>query len=653
MSGICGFYDLDRKTRRGELQRIARGMGDSIAHRGPDGSGIWNDPDVPLVLAHRRLATLDLSAAGAQPMASASGRYHITLDGAIYNNLSLRRELETEDARFRSRSDTETVLAAFDLWGINRTLQRLNGSFAFAVWDREKRQLHLARDRLGEKPLYIGWAGNNFVFASEIKAFRAHPGFRPVIDRNSLTLYMRFGCVPAPHSIFSGVWQLPPGHRMTLVFDLLAAGDDLQKEWSPYWHMARVVEESCHNPLTGDDAALTDQFETLLKECVQDRMKADVPAGAFLSGGTDSSAIAALMQMQTTQRIKTFSIGFTERGYDDAAAAHAVARHLGTEHHERIVTQQDTVNILPGMAGIYDEPFAGTMSVSAALLADFTKDHVHIALSGDGGNETMGGLARHGFIPALWQRAGWWPHPLRQVIARGIHKIPAARWSQIMRNRPDFAAWIYTVADLLPLRDIDAAYIHTISHWQKPASLVRDGREPLTRLHDSAWQPRGLTAAERVLYADALLLLGNDVLVRSDRSFMASGIETRAPLLDHRMFEFCWRLPIDARIRVHGGKTTGKWLLRQVVRRHVPEHLFDRKKTEFDTPMATWLRGPLRDWAHDLLNASRLEQQGYLNPVPVGAAWQEHLSGDDRNTRRLWTVLMFQSWLEHHRGDAP
>lgn len=642
MSGICGFYDLDKKTKRGELQRIARAMTDSIAHRGPDGQGVWNDPGVPLVLGHRRLSVVDLSPAGAQPMASASGRYHIVLDGSIYNDPALRQELTADGAKFRSRSDTETLLAAFDLWGINRTLQRMNGIFAFAVWDQEKRQLHLVRDRLGKKPLYIGWAGKFFAFASELKAFHAHPEFRPGINRNSLMLYMRFGCVPAPHSIFEGIWQLPPGHRMTLVFDLLAAGDDLNREWSPYWHMARVVEEACHNPLTGEDSVLTDQFESLLRDCVHDRVRADVPAGAFLSGGIDSSVIAALMQAQSTQRIQTFSIGFSERGYDDAAAAQTVARHLGTEHHERIITPQDARDILPTLAGVYDEPFADTAQISTALLAGFTGDNVRIALSGDGGNEMMGGLPRHLFAPLLWQRAGWWPQPVRRMVARGIHHLSTESWDRLVRSRPDFGAWIYSIADLLPLKDIDAVYIHTVSCWPKPSLLVRDAREPLTQLHNSAWQPRDLTAAERIMYADALLLLGNALLVQADRGFMAYGVETREPLLDYRVFEFCWRLPMDARIR----SRSGKWLLRQVLARHVPDHLFDQKKADFDAPLGGWLRGPLRDWAHELLNPRRLEQQGYLYAAPVTAAWQEHLSGDNAHTRCLWTVLMFQSWLE-------
>lgn len=640
MCGITGFYDLDKKRGRDELRGIGQRMAGAIAHRGPDAEGLWLDPDVPLVLGHRRLSIIDLSADGAQPMASASGRYEIVFNGEIYNFQTLRADLEGEGATFRGRSDTEVMLAAFDIWGINRALQRLNGMFAFALWDREKRQLHLVRDRLGKKPLYAGWAGKNFVFASELKAIRAHPDFRPEIDRNALTLYMRFNCVPAPHTIYQGVWQLPPGHRMTLVFDVLSAGDDLKREWAPYWHHARVVEEACHNPLTGDDAQLTDRFEALLKDCVRDRMVSDVPLGAFLSGGIDSSAVVALMQAQSTRRIKTFSIGFHERGYDEAAAAQAVARHLGTDHHEMIVTPEDARGVIPLLPDIYDEPFADSSQIPTYLVSKFAREQVTVALSGDGGDEMLGGYVRHQAIPALWRRAGWWPQPVRNMVSRGIHALPVETWDKMARNYPQFGEKIYKVADILPLRTMEDIYIHVMSRWTNPASLVRDGREPLIALHDPSWLPRDLTFAERMMYGDALSYLPDDILVKVDRASMAVALEARAPLLDYRVFEFCWRLPLDARIR----NGQGKWLLRQVLGRHVPAHLFDRSKQGFAVPVGDWLRGPLRDWAHDLLNPKRLEEQGLLNPAPVGAAWQEHLSGQGNHAHRLWTVLMFQAW---------
>lgn len=641
MCGIAGFYDLDRKTDRALMLRQGEKMAGAIAHRGPDAQGVWGDPDVPLVLAHRRLSIIDLSADGAQPMQSHSGRYMIVFNGEIYNFQSLRKELEAEGAHFRGRSDTEVMLAAFDVWGLNRALQRFNGMFAFALWDREKRQLHLVRDRLGKKPLYIGWAGKSFVFASELKAFRAHPDFRPEINRNALALYMRFGYVPAPQSIYKDVWQLPPGHRTTLIFDLIGAGDDLSKDWTPYWHHARVVEEACHNPIRGDDAALTDQFEALLKDCVRDRMVSDVPLGAFLSGGIDSSAVVALMQAQSSQRIKTFSIGFNERGYDEAAAAQAVARHLGTEHHEMILTAKDSQDIIPMLPGMYDEPFADVSQIPTYLVSKFAREQVTVALSGDGGDEMLGGYVRHQAIPALWHRVGWWPQPVREFVSNGIHKIPVEKWDRLVKKYPQFGERIYKIADLLPLRNLEEIYIHVMSRWTDPTGLVKDSREPLIMLHDPSWLPRDLTFSERMMYGDALSYLPNDVLTKVDRASMAVGLEARAPLLDYRIFEFSWRLPLDVRIRKH----QGKWLLRQVLARHVPDHLFDRTKQGFAVPIGDWLKGDLKDWANDLLNPVTIENQGYLNPVPITAAWNEHLDGKGNHAQRLWTVLMFQSWV--------
>lgn len=651
MGGIVGFYPLEKDTARERMDRTARAMGDAIRHRGPDGEGVWIDPDVPMVLGHRRLSVIDLSGAGAQPMISASGRYAVVFDGEVYNYQELRADLESDGAQFRGRSDTETMLESFEHWGINRALQRINGMFAMAVWDREKRQLHLIRDRMGKKPLYVGWAGKDFVFASELKAFRAHPSFRPEIDRNALTLYMRFGGIPAPHTIYQGVWQMMPGTRLMLVFDLIAAGDDLVKDAVAYWDMPRVVEEACHNPLRGSDAELIDQFEATLRDCVRDRMGSDVPVGAFLSGGVDSAAVAALMQAQSSQRIKTFSIGFNERGYDEAAAAQAVARHLGTEHHEMIATAADARTMIERLPQIYDEPFADASQIATCLLAGFAGGSVGVALSGVGGDEMLGGHARYQAIPALWRRVGWWPRNARLLLARGIRRVEIERWNRMVRAYPQFGERLYRIADLLCLRDLEDVYIHVLSHWPDPSLLVRDGREPLTVLHDSTRIPHDLTAAERMMLGDDLFYLPNNVLTRIDRAGMAAGLEVRAPLLDYHLFDFFWRLPPDAKVR----QGQGKWLLRQVVARHVPDHLFDRTKQGFAIPVGEWLRGPaLQDWAHDLLRPQRLEESGFINPAPITTLWQDHLDGRGNHGTRLWTVLMFQLWHTHwmHRDDA-
>lgn len=645
MCGIAGLYSFEKSADRMALRSIGQRMADSIRHRGPDGEGIWIDKDVPLLLAQRRLSIIDLSADGAQPMASASGRYEIVFNGEIYNFQDLRRDLEAEGAAFRGRSDTEVMLAAFEIWGINRALQQLNGMFAFVLWDREKRQLHMVRDRLGKKPLYYGWAGKNFLFGSELKVFRAHPDFKPVVSRNTLALYMRFGFVPAPHSIYENVWQLEPGHRMTLVFDLINPGDDLAHECIPYWNITRVVEEAHHSPLQGDTAALTGQFENILKRAVRERMISDVPLGAFLSGGVDSSTIVALMQAQSSQRVKTYCIGFNEAGYNEANDARAVAMHLGTDHHEMMITAQDAMNVIPLLPQIYDEPFADASQIPTYLVSKFARSDVTVALSGDGGDELMGGYVRHQAIPALWKRVGWWPQPVRDLARRSIRGLSIAQWNKLATAYPQFGERLYKVADMLPLNVLEDIYIHVTSHWSQPTSIVRDSREPLVSLLNPATMPRGLNFAERMMVGDTMNYLPHDILVKVDRASMAVGLEARAPLLDYKVFEFCWRLPFDQRI--HHGQ--GKYLLRQVLARHVPEDLFNRPKQGFSVPIGDWLRGPLQDWAHELLRPMRLEQEGYINTVQITSAWQEHLAGRGNHAARLWTVLMWQSWLDKWR----
>ena len=644
MAGITGLYPLHAQhISRDGLAAIAEKMAATLAHRGPDGSGLWQDPHVPLVLAHRRLSVIDLSTDGTQPMESPNGRYQIVFNGEIYNYPALRKDLEEEGASFRGRSDTETLLGAFEVWGINRALQKLNGMFAFALWDREKRQLHLVRDRMGKKPLYIGWAGDSFVFGSELKALRAHPDFKANVNRNALALYMRFGSIPTPHTIYEGVWQMPPGTRLTLVFDLLSAGDDLAKDCLPYWNLPRVVEEACHNPLRGSDLELTNQFEDLLRDCVKDRMNSDVPLGALLSGGVDSSAIVALMQAQSSQRISTFCIGFNEKGYDDAAAAQAVSRHLGTDHHEMFVGPKQAQAVVPLLPEIYDEPFADSAQIPTYMLSKFARQDITVALSGDGGDEMLGGYARHQTIPSLWNRVGWWPQGMRNFLAKRIHAVSLETWDRLGRAQPQCGARLYKVADLLEQKSMEDIYLHVMSRWTNPTAIVKDSREPLLALHDPAMLPRDLTFAERMMYGDALMHLPNDVMVKIDRASMSVGLETRNPLLDYRLFEFCWRMPADARIR----QGQGKWLLRQVLSRHVPDHLFNRSRTSGNgAPVGEWLRGPLQDWAHELLRPLRLEQDGYLNPAPITAAWQEHLDNKGNHDQRLWTVLMFQAWLD-------
>lgn len=646
MCGIAGIYDSGNSGARQALQKAGLAMTRALQNRGPDDEGSWQDPGLPLFLGHRRLAIIDLSAEGHQPMESASGRFLIVFNGEIYNFQGLARDLATLGARFRGRSDTEIMLAAFEQWGVNQALQKLEGMFAFALWDRHEGQLHLVRDRLGKKPLYMGWAGKAMVFGSTLKALHAHPAFRAQISREALTLYMRYGCVPAPYSIYEGVWQLLPGCRVTLNVRELPAGDDLAARAVPYWHHPRVAEEARQRPGPENDEEALAAFEDILTSAVRARMVSDVPLGAFLSGGIDSSAVVALMQQQAARKVKTFSIGFHEEGFNEATFAGKIARHLGTDHHELFCTPDEAREIIPLLPEIYDEPFADVSQIPTYLVARFARRHVTVALTGDGGDELLGGYLRHYMVPALWRRVGWLPQPLRRAMAGGLTKMSARRWSRLVPQYPQFGERLYKIAELLPQEGPEQVYRYLVSQWTDPAALVAGGREPLVPLLDESWQPKGFGFAERMMYGDALSYLPNDILVKVDRATMAVSLEARAPLLDARLFAFAWSLPPEMKIR----NGEGKWLLRRLLARYVPPALFERPKQGFTVPIGDWLRGPLKDWAETLLDEQRLAREGYLNPAPVRQAWQEHLDGRGRHAHKLWTILMFQSWRERWGG---
>lgn len=614
----------------------------ALALRGPDDEGLWQDPDLHLLLGHRRLSIIDLSTAGHQPMESASGRFIICYNGEIYNFRELTIELEALGVHFRGRSDTEVMLAAFEKWGVNQALQKLNGMFAFILWDRETGQIHFIRDRLGKKPLYIGWAGKTLVFGSELKALRAHPDFKADVNRAALTLYMRYSCVPAPHCIYNHVWQLPAGCRMTLTLTTLQAGSDLAKAIESYWYHPRVVEEARRQQKHISDAQALDEFEKHLTEAVRLRMISDVPLGAFLSGGIDSSAVVAVMQKLSGRPVKTFSIGFDEAGFDEAVFAKKVAAHLGTDHHELYLKPQDALDVIPRLPEIYDEPFADVSQIPTYMVSAFARKHVTVALSGDGGDEMLGGYVRHSVVPDMWKRVGWMPLFARRAIGGGIRAVRAERWSKLVPQQPQFGERIYKVAELLPLNGPEAVYCHLVSQFDDPAAFVTGGSEPDIPLLDPAWQPKGLSFAERMMYGDALSYLPNDVLTKVDRATMACALESRAPLLDATLFAFAWTLPHKMKIR--DGK--GKWLLRALLQQYLPGHLFDRPKQGFTVPVGEWLRGPLKDWAEDLLDEKRLREDSFLNTQMVRQIWDDHQNGKGRHAHQLWTVLMFQSWLE-------
>ncbi len=651
MCGIVGQLGPLPGDRRAILLRAAA----RIAHRGPDDEGIWCDDEANVGLAHRRLSVLDVSAAGHQPMASADGRWVIVFNGEIYNHLELREELGKANGpdaapAWRGHSDTETILACVSRWGLEPTLDRLYGMFAIALWDRGERCLHLARDRMGEKPLYYGRVGRTIAFASEPKAFRAFPGFEGRIDPQALVAYLGSNLVPTPLCIYEGIRKLPPGHRIAL-----REGDcrrDALPPPAPYWSLAAVAREGTASPRRFvDDRAAVDAMEATLSRAVRRQMISDVPLGAFLSGGIDSSTVVALMQAQSSRPVKTFTIGFDEAAHNEAEHAKAVARHLGTEHHELYVDDKAARDVIPLLAGIYCEPFADSSQIPTYLVSRMAREHVTVCLSGDGGDELFAGYSRYDDALRAWGARERLPGPLRPVVASALRALSPQAWDGLLRlaqpllpaSRADAlsGARLHKAAAMLSADRFEAFYReHMNAYW--PAETA--ARAPRADARASEWPPRpeGLAPVEAMMLDDALRYLPDDILVKVDRAAMAVSLETRIPMLCREVVEFAWSLPLDCKVR--GGE--GKWLLRQVLARHVPRSLFERPKMGFGVPLDSWLRGPLRDWAEDLLDASRLEREGHLAPAPIRRAWAEHLDGKGRWEYHLWGVLMFQCWLQ-------
>lgn len=645
MCGIVGFWNPAADQPAAQLNELALRMAQAMAHRGPDDAGAWADEQAGLVLGHRRLAIVDLSPAGHQPMVSADGRWVIAFNGEIYNHQDLRAELDAAGlaGSWRGHSDTETLLAGFASWGVQQTLGRSKGMFALALWDRAEHTLVLARDRLGEKPLYYGWQGGSFMFASELKALKPHPDFQRRIDRTALSLLMRHNYVPAPYSIYEGLHKLPPGTWLTL-----KAG---QRETAPqpYWSLEAAAQHGVQHPFEGSESEAMDRLQQLLINAVQGQMMADVPLGALLSGGLDSSLVTALMQSGSSKPVRTFTIGFEEQDYDETAHARAVARHLGTEHTELRLSGQDALNLMPRMASIYDEPFADSSQLPTCLVMQLARQHVTVALSGDGGDEFFGGYNRYLHAPRVWRRFGHLPRPLRQLAAAGLTSLPSAL---LNRLTAPLGRWtgITQAGDkahklgvrLRGLRSLDDLYLSLVSEWTNVGELVSGagaGQHLLGQRQD--W-PRLADPVARMMALDALSYLPDDILVKVDRAAMAVSMETRAPFLDREVVEFAWSLPMEMKIR----NGQGKWLLRRLLERHVPRALMERPKMGFGIPRDEWLRGPLREWAEDLLDPGRLRREGLLDAAPIHAAWQAHVTGRASCGYRLWSVLMFQAWLE-------
>lgn len=656
MCGLTGFWQPGNFCADA-AQVVAENMAERIAHRGPDDAGVWVNAAAGVALAHRRLSILDLSSAGHQPMVSLSGRYVIAFNGEIYNHLDIRGELVGMDCRaslamtgvregWRGHSDTETLLAGFEAWGIEATLKKTVGMFAIALWDCQTRTLTLARDRMGEKPLYYGWQGSGnervFLFGSELKALKAHPAFAADIDRGALCLLLRHNYIPAPYSIYRDIAKLEPGCLLSV-----SLAQPEPRIWK-YWDAVAVARAGVAQPFAGTADQAVDALEVLAKDAIRQQMMADVPLGAFLSGGIDSSTVVALMQAQSSVPVKTFTIGFKEEGYNEAVHSKAVANHLGTDHTELYVSAEQAMAVIPRLPSLYCEPFADSSQISTFLVSQLAKQHVTVSLSGDAGDELFCGYNRYQITENLWRKMALVPAPLRALAAKGITAVSPTAWDSLSGIIPGggrYAALgdkLHKGAGVLASSTVDELYLGLVSHQRNPADCVIGGQEPPTHLTGLRPDLDGLGTVDRMMALDTISYLPDDILVKVDRAGMGVSLEGRVPFLDHRIVEFAWSLPLSYKLR--DGQT--KWPLRQVLYRYVSRELIDRPKMGFGVPIGSWLRGPLRDWAESLLDESRLRQEGYFHPEPIRRKWQEHLSGQRNWQYHLWDVLMFQSWLE-------
>ncbi|MBT5551917.1 MAG: asparagine synthase (glutamine-hydrolyzing) [Nitrospina sp.] len=663
---MCGIAGIFGQTTTPSLPGMAETMVASLVHRGPDDNGVWVDEDANIALGHRRLSILDLSLEGHQPMLSADGRYVMVFNGEIYNHSELRVDLEKESESLESKawrghSDTETLLACFSQWGIEKTLERSVGMFAIALWDKLDRKLYLARDRFGEKPLYYGWVGNAFAFGSELKALRKCEGFSNSVDRNVLALYMRYCYVPAPYSIYQNIFKLEPGCLLTISIGAtkqppssVPKAPTLNKDFTleRWWSLDSLISSGVQHQITDEREAIG-MLESRLAEAIRLQSIADVPLGAFLSGGIDSSSIVALMQKHSSRPVKTFTIGFEEEGFNEATYAKAVAKHLGTEHIELYIASSDGLNIIPNLPQLYDEPFADSSQIPTHMVCRQARSEMKVALSGDAGDELFGGYNRYFWAKRIWNKLSWLPQPLRSKLAETILLIAPGNWdtiAELVNNFLPARKRISLLGDkahklasrLRNVRDLDDLYLSLISEWSDPASVVIGAQEPSTLLDDRSMKAGRSDHEHRMMYWDSLTYLPDDILCKVDRAAMGVGLETRVPFLDHRVAELAWQLPLNMKIR----NGQGKWVLRQVLDKYVPKALIDRPKAGFGVPVGQWIRGPLNEWAEVLLDENRLRQEGYFNPAPISKKWAEHKAGTHNWTPSLWATLMFQAWLE-------
>jgi asparagine synthase (glutamine-hydrolysing) len=655
MCGVFGYLNYSYLTDKNEY--LLRDMKLELLNRGPDSTGEWLDPVAGYAVGHVRLAILDVSPAGAQPMQAVSGRWVLAFNGEIYNHLKLRAELDKESLApaWRGHSDTETLLAGFDAWGIRATIEKCVGMFGMAVWCRQTQSLTLVRDRLGEKPLYYGWQGQGsqavFLFGSELKALRAHPAFSAEIDTQALGSYMQNMAVAGTRSIYKGIHKVPPGTILTL------SRQNPDPVVTRYWSVEQAAAQGVANRFAGTTTQAVDALEALLKDAVAQQMVADVPLGAFLSGGVDSSTIVALMQAQSVRPVKTFSIGFHEQAYNEAEHAKAVAGHLGTDHTDLYVTAQQAMDVIPRLPRLYDEPFADSSQIPTFLVSQMTGQHVKVALSGDAGDELFAGYNRYELTASFWPKLAGVPQPLRQLAAWGLTRFAPDTLNRWASHTPLAKRWanvgdkLHKGAGVMGAASVAELYQGMVAlGWPQPSALVRGLGADANALHMPVLP--GLSDVERMMAFDLMNYLPDDILTKVDRAAMGVSLEARVPFLDHRVVEFAWRLPMDYKLRRENGRFVTKWALRQVLYRHVPQALIDRPKVGFGVPLEHWLRGPLRDWAEDLLSEARIKRDGFFNPGPVRQRWHEHLNGTRNWQHSIWCVLMFQAWLDEQKRSV-
>ena len=648
MCGIAGYVAFKRDEDAASLRALATAQGNAILHRGPDSGDVYVDQELGLALAHRRLAIIDLSPAGYQPMVSASGKYVIVYNGEIYNANETRTALESAGINFRGHSDTEVLLEACEAFGVEAAIQRFVGMFAFALLDKERQTLTIVRDRLGIKPLFYAFSGDYFLFGSELKALRAHPACPRELDYDGIAAYFRYQYIPTPHSVFRDVKKLPQGHILTL---------DLNKPHerpnpAPFWSFHEWAIKGVNNLRRGTDQEIVEEFDTLLRDAVTRRMIADVPLGVFLSGGVDSSTVVALMQEASPRPVRTFSIGFDEGQYNEAKFAAEIAKHLGTDHTELYVSPQQAMDVIPKLTEMYDEPYADSSQIPTYLVSEMTRRHVTVALSGDGGDELFAGYNRYPTAEQVANKITRIPMPIRKALANVWQSIPTNAWDTLFKvipakRRPMYAGdKVHKFAQAFTYNS-DDFYKRLISIWNYPEEIAAQGHEVRTLLNqDLSGELPGLL--ERMQYWDTMMYMPDDILTKVDRASMAVSLEVRVPIIDHRVVEYAWTLPRHFKVR----DGVSKWILREVLYKRVPKALIERPKMGFAVPIDHWFRGPLKEWAGDLLSRDTINRYGLIKPEPVERIWAEHLSGNRNWAALLWNVIMLQSWCEKNLANG-